>query len=196
MARDPNRRQTIISGATQLFLLHGYDAVTIDEICAFTHSAKGSFYHVFSSKEDLAVQLIDEVWHETQVRMTETFSKEKTPLTRIKDELIHTYSRSHILEGRSKQFTGCPIGTLSVTLAGKSEKIRKRINFAMNHMRHFYVKAFTQALESGDLHSDLDAKQLADLLLATIQGIGIVSRCYNSPIKIRKMVNNIMLAFS
>ena len=196
MARDPNRRETIISGAIQLFLLHGYDGVTIDEICAFTNSAKGSFYHVFSSKEDLALQLIDEVWHETQTRMAETFAKEKNPLTRIKDELTYSYTHTHILAGRSKQFTGCPIGTLSVTLAGKSSKIRKRINFALNHMRHFYVRAFTDAIEKGDIKSELEADQLADLLLVTIQGIGIISRCYNSQAKIRKLVNNIMLAFT
>lgn len=196
MARDPNRRETIISGAIQLFLLRGYDGVTIDEICSFTNSAKGSFYHVFSSKEDLAVQLIDEVWHETQTRMAETFAKDKNPLTRIKDELTYSYTHTHILAGRSKQFTGCPIGTLSVSLAGKSSKIRKRINFALSHMRHFYVKAFTEAIDNGDINSDLEADQLADLLLVTIQGIGIISRCYNSQAKIRKLVNNIMLVFT
>jgi TetR/AcrR family transcriptional repressor of nem operon len=196
MARDPNRRETIISGAIQFFLLRGYDGVTIDEICSFTNSAKGSFYHVFSSKEDLAVQLIDEVWHETQTRMAETFAKDKNPLTRIKDELTYSYTHTHILAGRSKQFTGCPIGTLSVSLAGKSSKIRKRINFALSHMRHFYVKAFTDAKENGDINSELEADQLADLLLVTIQGIGIISRCYNSQAKIRKLVNNIMLVFT
>jgi TetR/AcrR family transcriptional repressor of nem operon len=196
MARDPNRRETIISGAIQLFLLRGYDGVTIDEICSFTNSAKGSFYHVFSSKEDLAVQLIDEVWHETQTRMAETFAKDTPPLTRIKDELTYSYTHTHILAGRSKQFTGCPIGTLSVSLAGKSSKIRKRINFALNHMRHFYVQAFTDAVENGDINSELEADQLADLLLVTIQGIGIISRCYNSQAKIRKLVNNIMPVFT
>lgn len=63
-------------------------------------------------------------------------------------------------------------------------------------MRHFYVLAFTEAIDNEDIHSDLDASQLADLLLVTIQGIGIVSRCYNSQVKIRKLVNNIMQAFT
>lgn len=200
MPRDPNRRQNIISGASQLFLAQGYDGVTVDEICKITNSAKGSFYHFFQSKEELAIQLVDEVWHQTQARMQSTFSMEKEPLERIRDELEYTYRQTPILNKgeprRTRQITGCPIGTLSDSLGRKSEKIRKRINFAYNHMRHFYLTAFAQALDNGDIDSELDASQLADLLLVTIQGIGIIGRNSNNQAKIRKLVKNIMQSFT
>lgn len=195
MARDPHRRQTIISGASKLFLLHGYDGVTVDEICSQTNSAKGSFYHFFRSKEDLGVQVVDEVWHQTELRMEETFASGKRPLDSIQQELILTYTHAHTMKGRARHITGSPIGTLSVTMAGKSEKIRKRINFAFTHMRHFYHTAFTEALDNGEVDSPLDANQLADLLLVTIQGIGIIGRSSNSPAKVKKLVNNIMSTF-
>ena len=195
MARDPHRRQTIISGTSKLFLLHGYDGVTVDEICSQTNSSKGSFYHFFRSKEDLGVQVVDEVWHQTELRMEETFASGKRPLDSIQQELILTYTHAHTMKGRARHVTGSPIGTLSVTMAGKSEKIRKRINFAFTHMRHFYHTAFTEALDNGEVDSPLDANQLADLLLVTIQGIGIIGRCSNSPAKVKKLVNNIMSTF-
>ena len=195
MARDPDRRQTIITGASKLFLLHGYDAVTVDKICSQTDSAKGSFYHFFHSKEDLAIQVVDTIWHETQRRMEETFSNDKTPLESIREELVLTYTKANTMQGRSRHFTGSPIGTLSVSMAGRSEKIRKRINFAFTHMRHFYLTAFTEALDNGDINSPLDANQLADLLLVTIQGISIIGRSNNSPARVRKLVANIMSTF-
>jgi len=195
MARDPHRRQTIITGASKLFLLHGYDGVTVDEICSETQSAKGSFYHFFRSKEDLAVQVVDEIWHQTELRMEETFSADKNPVDSIREELILTYTRAHTMKGRARHITGSPIGTLSVSMAGKSEKIRKRINFAFTHMRHFYLTAFTEALDNGDIDSPMDANQLADLLLVAIQGIGIIGRSNNSPAKVKKLVNNIMSTF-
>ena len=196
MARDPNRRQTIITGATRLFLLNGYDGVTVDEICSQTNSAKGSFYHFFRSKEDLAVQLVDDIWHQTELRMEETFAADKSPLQSIREELVFTYTQSHTMKGRARHLTGSPIGTLSVSMAGKSEKIRKRINFAFTHMRHFYLTAFTEALDNGEIDSTCDANQLADLLLVTIQGIGIIGRSTNSPVKVKKLVNNIMSTFT
>ena len=196
MARDPNRRQTIITGATRLFLLNGYDGVTVDEICSQTNSAKGSFYHFFRSKEDLAVQLVDDIWHQTELRMEETFAADKSPLQSIREELVFTYTQSHTMKGRARHLTGSPIGTLSVSMAGKSEKIRKRINFAFTHMRHFYLTAFTKALDNGEIDSTCDANQLADLLLVTIQGIGIIGRSTNSPVKVKKLVNNIMSTFT
>lgn len=195
MARDPNRRITIISGATQLFLSQGYAAVTIDEICALTNSAKGSFYHFFSSKEDMAIQLVDEVWHEMEIRMQGTFSKDKEPLIRIRDELTETCAHTAILQRKSKQFSGCPIGSLSVMLSGTSDKIRKRINFALNHMRHFYHQAFKDALENGNITSDQDANQLADLMLVIVQGVGIVGRSYNKKVNTQKLVYNIIQIF-
>ncbi len=195
MARDPNRRHTIIDGASQLFLRHGYDGVTVDEICTQTHSSKGSFYHFFSSKEDLAIQLIDDTWDATQESLADTFSADKSPMDRIRDELVHAYSRSHTMDGRSRHMTGSPIGTLSVTFGNKSEKIRKRINFAFNHMRHTYRLTFTEAISKGDLDGSRSAAELADLLLVTIQGIGIIGRATNSRAKTRRLVDNLMSAF-
>ncbi len=196
MPRDTDRRNTIISGASQLFLLHGYDGVTVDEICALTNSAKGSFYHFFQSKEDLAIQLVDEVWRQTESRMEETFAADKPPLDRIRDELTYIYSDAYILQNRSRQYTGCPIGTLSVTFSDKSPKIRKRVNFALNHIRHFYIQAFVDAQEAGAVSSDQNPAQLADLLFVTVQGVGIVSRSYNSQAKIKRLVDSIMPLFS
>jgi hypothetical protein len=46
-------RERIIQSAWPLFELKGFDNVTVDEIVAAANSSKGSFYHYFSSKDDL-----------------------------------------------------------------------------------------------------------------------------------------------
>ena len=86
--------------------------------------------------------------------------------------------------------TGCPIGSLSQSLGYKSDKIRRRINFAFNHMRHFYLVAFTEAYERGEVSED--PAKLADLMLTTVQGVGVISRSTNSTQRVKKLVNNIM----
>lgn len=189
MPRDPNRRQTIIDGASQLFLLEGYDGVTVDKICAHTNSAKGSFYHFFESKEDLAVQLINDVWRRTEERMQETFSEEKPPLKRIRDELNYCYEGDFTVLGTAKYLTGCPIGTLSLSLGNKSDRIRRRVNFAFNHMRHYYLTTFSEAVERGDIGGD--PASMADLMLVTIQGLGVMGRSTNSPAKVKQLVKAI-----
>jgi TetR/AcrR family transcriptional repressor of nem operon len=55
-------RNRIINSATVLFWRHGYNAVSVDAICEAAECPKGSFYHAFSSKEELLVAVIRQRW--------------------------------------------------------------------------------------------------------------------------------------
>jgi len=52
-------RSILLKEAENLFALKGYDAVSVDEICQKAGVSKGGFYHHFSSKEALFLQLLD-----------------------------------------------------------------------------------------------------------------------------------------
>jgi AcrR family transcriptional regulator len=59
--RDENRRQktdALMSAALPLFLAHGVEAVTIDDITRAAKAAKGSFYRYFSSKDALVAAIV------------------------------------------------------------------------------------------------------------------------------------------
>ena len=51
-----NTKERIIKSAWSLFEQKGFDDVSVDEIVAAADSSKGSFYHYFSTKEDLLVE--------------------------------------------------------------------------------------------------------------------------------------------
>lgn len=51
------RLDELMNAAEQLFLAKGIEATTIDEIVTAADVAKGTFYHYFSSKNDLLVML-------------------------------------------------------------------------------------------------------------------------------------------
>ena len=59
MGRTSDARERIVRAATRLFLTRSYHAVGIDELCAAADVGKGSLYHYFSSKSDLAKAVID-----------------------------------------------------------------------------------------------------------------------------------------
>jgi AcrR family transcriptional regulator len=62
--RDENRqrrRQSLLDAALPLFLAHGIEAVTIDQIVERTGVAKGSFYRYFSDKRALVDALLEPV---------------------------------------------------------------------------------------------------------------------------------------
>lgn len=59
MARSNNTKAKIARVAWKLFQEKGYDNTTIDEIIQHSNTSKGSFYHYYSSKDELLSALPD-----------------------------------------------------------------------------------------------------------------------------------------
>lgn len=52
-------RNQILNAALELFSRHGYDAASVKDICDAAQVSKGAFYHHFSSKQALFLQLME-----------------------------------------------------------------------------------------------------------------------------------------
>jgi TetR/AcrR family transcriptional repressor of nem operon len=52
-------RDRILDTAERLMIEHGYNATSLDRVIAESDSSKGAFFHHFSSKSDLALQLTE-----------------------------------------------------------------------------------------------------------------------------------------
>ena len=59
--RSEETRNNILNAAIKLFSEQGYNAASVDDICAQAKVSKGAFYHHFESKQTLFLSLLD-VW--------------------------------------------------------------------------------------------------------------------------------------
>jgi TetR/AcrR family transcriptional regulator of autoinduction and epiphytic fitness len=57
---NPDKRAAIIEGAAQVFLQAGFDAASVNDICAAAGVSKSTLYVYFSGKEDLFETLVEE----------------------------------------------------------------------------------------------------------------------------------------
>src|ERR1043165_7451956 len=57
---DQGTRQKLIDTATDLIWTSSYGSVSVDDICKAAGVKKGSFYHYFPSKIDLAMTTMEE----------------------------------------------------------------------------------------------------------------------------------------
>ena len=62
MGRTSNARERLIESASELWHSRSYADVGVNEICEHAGVRKGSFYHFFASKQDLALAVIDSFW--------------------------------------------------------------------------------------------------------------------------------------
>jgi TetR/AcrR family transcriptional repressor of nem operon len=190
MPRKSNRRELIIGIATTRFLISGYDIVSVDELCELSSSTKGSFYHFFSNKEALAVDVVNHVWHQTQSAIESIFENDN-PLNEKLEGEIERIATNYVRFDGKRYFIGCPIGTLAVSLRGKSAKLTRRLNFALNHMRQFYHDAFDSGLNSGEISSNASAADLADRFQIGLQGISTLGKAYPANTKIRELARQL-----
>lgn len=102
-------RELLLEAATELIRTKGYSSTTVDDLCARAGVSKGTFFHYFKSKEELAVASAHR-WSE----MTGEFFKnapyhnKMDPLERL---LGYIRFRRDILQGEVPEFT-CLVGTM------------------------------------------------------------------------------------
>lgn len=51
------KREAVIETALNLFMLKGYENVSVDEIIAATNTSKGTFYHYFKGKDEILLEV-------------------------------------------------------------------------------------------------------------------------------------------
>lgn len=72
----------IVSAAWELFYQYGYSNTTIDDIVELSQTSKGSFYHYFSSKDDLLGSL-SYLFDEKYEELMETLNDSLTPIEKL-----------------------------------------------------------------------------------------------------------------
>ena len=72
----------IVSAAWKLFYQYGYNNTTIDDIVEESNTSKGSFYHYFSSKDDLMGSL-SYLFDEKYEELMETMDPSLSPVEKL-----------------------------------------------------------------------------------------------------------------
>ena len=99
----------LLKAALNVIRAKGYAATTVDDICDAAGVTKGSFFHHFKSKDDLALSAAA-YWGETTEEFfaAAPYHRSKDPLERL---LGYIDFRAEILQGELADYT-CLLGTL------------------------------------------------------------------------------------
>ncbi|MET0069168.1 MAG: TetR/AcrR family transcriptional regulator [Candidatus Thiodiazotropha sp.] len=183
LAADTKER--ILTTARELFHGRSYADVGIKEICTLANVQKGSFYHFFPSKRDLAMAVIDDMaddWAHGFV--AEAFDEALPPMERLDymvDAVYYWQKAAKNLEGR---MPGCLFGNLALEISTRDEVIRARINAVFTKASASFHEALDQAVERGDI-PPLDSQATATAMLAYLEGVILLAKTRNDPEVVR-----------
>lgn len=115
-------RELLLEAATELIRTNGYTSTTVDDLCAKAGVSKGTFFHHFKTKEDLAVAAAHR-WSEVTSAFFKSapYHSKKDPLERV---IGYIRFRKEILRGDLPEFT-CLVGTMAQEVYAKHPEINQ-----------------------------------------------------------------------
>ncbi len=193
MGRTSDARERLIHSAIELIHARSYASVGVNELCEHAGVKKGSFYHFFPSKMDLASAALDEVaaWYERDIYKP-AFARDLPPLERIQRlfQLVYEYHAS--LTEAAGRMEGCHIGNLAVELSTQDEVIRERVKGMFEGTVAVFEQVLREAVASGDLPA-IDVSLAAHALLAYLEGVILLAKTWNDPEMVRRLAKGAVL---
>jgi TetR/AcrR family transcriptional repressor of nem operon len=149
MARPSDTKEKLLQVAFDLIWDQSYGSVSVDHICERARVNKGSFYHFFPSKSDLAVEAYEEHWREKQPDLDRIFSPMVPPLERLELWCRNIRDRQEQKAEKYGHVCGCPYASLGAELATQDEKIRAKTQELVDRNIRYIESALTDAKLQG-----------------------------------------------
>jgi TetR/AcrR family transcriptional repressor of nem operon len=149
MGRTSDAKERLLEVAFDLIWNQSYGSVSVDHICQRAEVNKGSFYHYFPSKSDLAVAAYEEHWREKQPEMDRIFSPQVPPLNRLHLWCQQAFERQKVKAEKYGHVCGCPYASLGAEVATQDEKIRAKAEELVDRTLRYLENALTEAKLEG-----------------------------------------------
>lgn len=171
MGRRSGAKQKLLDVAFELIWENSYGGVSVDEICEAARIHKGSFYHFFRTKEDVAVAACENHWEAGQPEMDRLFSPQVTPLERLSKWCDHVYQTQKDKSEKYGHVCGYPIAGIGVELATRQEKVRIKAEELMLRDIDYLEGAIADAKREGLLavqNPNAAARQVYSFVVGTL----------------------------
>jgi TetR/AcrR family transcriptional repressor of nem operon len=168
----------ILDAALHVFRAKGYTATRIEDVCEEAGLTKGSFFHHFKGKEDLAVEAAG-YWSER----TGAFflgAPYHGPADAVDRLLAYVDFRKSIVQGELANFT-CLVGTMVQEVYETHPAIREACAESICGHAKTLEADIEEAMRERGIEGEWTAEGLALYIQSGIQGAFILAKAKHSP---------------
>ncbi len=172
-------QERLITAARQQMLRQGYAATGIEAICREAGVSKGAFYHSFASKEAVAVAALESFYRHGLQELGTIDLSEAAPAERLPLFVERLADRAGLLWEN-----GCLLGGLASEMAITSDELQRQVARQFDGLAAMVARLaqpFVEALPD----SDFSATEVAEDLLAFIEGAVVLARAHRDPERLR-----------
>lgn len=163
----------ILNAALMVIRQKGYGATRIEDVCEAAGLTKGSFFHHFKTKEELAIAAAD-YWSEVTSALfaSAPYHQPADPLERV---LAYVDFRKALLRGDLPEFT-CLVGTMTQEIYETHPAIRDACNASITGHAGTLVPDIKAAMQQHGVSGEWTPESLALFMQAAIQGAFILAK--------------------
>jgi AcrR family transcriptional regulator len=174
---DVTRRRLLEAGQAEVYV-HGFQATSVDAILARTALTKGAFFHHFPSKADFGYALVDDV-------LTEMITAQWVTPLRVASDVPQTiadeFEKGAAVLREQRPILGCPLNNLAQEMNPLDEGFRQRTCAVFALWQESFRTALARAQQRGAMTADADPADVAQLLVAQIEGVLSLARNSQDP---------------
>ena len=191
MKPESDTKQKLLTVAVDLIWESSYGSVSVDDICTKAGVNKGSFYHAFKSKSDLAVAAFERHWETKRPLLDQIFSSQVPPFQRLEQ-----YCQAIIKDQKEKyesfgKMLGCPFCSVGSELSTQDEKIRQKAEQITLRFRK-YLESLIRDLADEGLIEVQDVSVLAEEIISYVTGVLVQAKIENSIKPVERLQQGVM----
>lgn len=164
----PETKRKLVDAGMELMRAHGYNATTVDHICAAAGVTKGGFFHYFKSKDEIAKAAL------THFAEGKVKDYEEAPFRKLADPLDRVFGRMDYVEkasgGANHPTKGCLIGVFAQEMAFANPELRDACQGYFSKIADDFSKDLAEAKAAYAPKSKFDPKKLAMFYVSIVQG--------------------------
>jgi TetR/AcrR family transcriptional repressor of nem operon len=174
MVMKADTKTRLLEATYSLMVAKGYPATTVEEICEAAGVSKGSFYHFFKSKQDLALAMI-----EHHMASAKELFQTGLDLSGLDESQRAIGYVRHIEQGAEETWRdGCLIGSFALELAETHPEIRSKISAIFRDLADHFERIFVPLCQAHGGPDTPSPRELAEQFIAVIEGGVVLSRAH------------------
>jgi TetR/AcrR family transcriptional repressor of nem operon len=170
----PSRKQKFLDSALRLVQARGFATTSLDAICEDTGTTKGAFFHYFHDKDELGLELLSHFRDSGRSALrASAHAAERDPRRRLHRYLDHLEAM-YADDPRFRD--GCLFAIFAYENADPHSRVRRLCTAAIAEWLDGAARELNGIFSLLPVRPAVRPRELAELLLATIEGALILNR--------------------
>ena len=171
---EPDTKRRLLVAAQDLMLANGFGPTSVDAICGAAKLSKGSFYHFFENKEDLALEVLRFSLEDHAVALgSGPFTTTEDAVERALGYVDHLQEQSPILWSK-----GCLLGSFAMELAEANPRVQAQVSRLFAEITERFVAILEPIARAVRSENSPTARELAEHLLSCLEGSIVLAKAH------------------